>query len=864
MQKLNISLPSLLLSIFFSTISLEAQPYDPNKSVTVYVHGFSPSGYRESGIYGEDEVEPFFEQIPLFLGLPTTVDEEDKFKPNVLSSTTYYGDIAPSYYNEQDMRDIEAVDATYSGGIPRYALIVAKYAKYLMERNGAQQVNFISASMGTLVTRWLIEKDLEGLASGDKIARWLSVEGVLNGNYAASKSLLFKLYDSYEDLSIDTKHMKYEWIKDNLSNPRRVGQSPYYKHILLGAETSTNDQILGSSLTKLGLIHGSFHPNDGYQIDVDTFFEDILAPYRFYGQNPTHTYLHYTHLGVKNAKALWAEVGNFITSNKRVRVTLNNVKVNNIKEKDRWYLKALPAEIIFESKIYSPALSLKWNITDPIAEKLYAGALPPIVKYKKKGETKAVNQVLFDDFVLPQEDTLSVWLNVREIDGDLRYKVYESFKDRDYQNIDTTTISIPLKNGSYSFVSQEFSGDIIVKVIEYPFPLLGEGISEIESSNFNQNEDLILERGDLIVYNRVASKTSSYMKPSLKSLITQYPTLQDSNISGVDVYRVVYTTIGKDGKKVNASGLISIPQDINSSISIISDQHGTIFGKDHSPSKHDPLTTTGTLISSLKKFVVTMPDFIGYGKSSNQQHPYQIKESLGNSIVDMIIATKELLNIKNIPYDNKLFLMGYSEGGYATMATAQTLQNEYPNIEVTAAAPMAGSYDLKTTGDFIFTQNSYTSPHLPIFLIYAYDNYYNLNILNSVVNPPYADAIREYFNEKANGNIIPLDLPKERDLLFQQNFLLSYFSNQSTPLKEKLILNNLYDWTPQMPLRLYHCKGDEVVPVVNSQIAYNNFIQNGSSQVELILKEGGTHGSCSIPFYIDAISWFEKIRSDNP
>lgn len=841
---------------------LHASLYDPNKSVTVYVHGFSPSGYRKSGVYGEDEVEPFFEQIPLFLGLPTTVDENDKFKPNVLSSTNYYGDTPPSYYTKRDILDIEAMDNQYNGGIPRYAMIVAKYAKYLMERNNAQQVNFVSASMGSLVARWIIEKDLEGLASGKKIGRWLSIEGVLNGNYAASKSILFKLYDSYEDVSIDTKHMKYDWIKKNLSNPRRIGQSPYYKDILIGTETSTNDQTMGSALTKLGLVHGVFHPNDGYQIDTDTFFQDILAPYRFFGQNPTHTYLHYTHLGIKNAKALWAEVGNFLTSNKRVRVRLNNVKVNNIKEKDRWYLKALPAEIVFESRVYSPALSLKWGINDAVSEKLYAGAVPPIVKYKKKRETKFVNQVIFDDFVDPQEDSLNIWLNVREIDGDLRYKVYESIKDRDYQNIGDVTFSVPLKNGIYYFQSANFDGGVVVEVIDYPFTLLGESGEAIPTidENYNRDEDQILNRGDLVTYSRVLSKNSDYMSQRVKSLTEVYPSLTDGNVSGVDIYRVVYTTQGEDGENLNVSGLVSIPQNIDKPISIISDQHGTIFGKDTSPSKHDPLTTTGTLISALKRFVVAMPDYIGYGKSSSYQHPYQIKESLGNSVVDMIQATKALLDIKNITHDDKLFLIGYSEGGYATMAAAQSIQNNYPNLEVTAAAPMAGSYDLKTTGDFIFLQKSYDAPHLPVFLIYSYNYYYNLKSLDTIFNAPYADLIRDYFKQKANGNIIPLDLPKERDLLFKQNFLINYFVNQSSPLKDKLFLNNLYDWTPQMPLHLYHCKGDEVVPVENSQIAYDSFIKNGANEVKLILQDGGTHSSCAIPFYIDAIEWFGGMR----
>jgi hypothetical protein len=175
----------LLVSLgFFS--SLQAQSYNPNKTVTVYIHGFDPKGYRESGVFGEDIVEPFFDEIPTYIGIPTTANEEDLNKPNIFASTTYYGDTTPDYYTDADVSELDAVTKKYGGGIPRYALIVAKYAKHLLERTGAQQVNFVSGSMGSLVTRWLIEKDVENLASHKQIARWFSVEGVVNGNYAAS------------------------------------------------------------------------------------------------------------------------------------------------------------------------------------------------------------------------------------------------------------------------------------------------------------------------------------------------------------------------------------------------------------------------------------------------------------------------------------------------------------------------------------------------------------------------------------------------------------------------------------------------------------------------------------------------------
>ena len=440
---------------------VEAKAYDLKDTVTVYVHGFDTQGYRQNGVYGDEKVEPLFANSDYFLG------------DHLIASVGYYGDTPPEYYTQQDIDDIDAVTKQYGGGIPRYAMIVAKFTKHLLVRTGAKQVNFISGSMGSLVTRWLIEKDVEGLASEKKIARWLSIEGVVNGNYAASESLLFKLYDSVEDVSIDIKHMKYNWVTNAFGSPRAVGKSPYYKDILLGFETSTDDHPKEGLLTKLLLLHGQFWPNDGYQISRDTYFSSVLPEYRFMNESPTHTYLHQTHLGVKDSHALWAEVVNFLSSNKRVRITLRNVKVDDIKEKNKWYYKKLPAEVIFESRVYSPALNLFFGMDDPVSERLYDGGVPPIVKYKKKRQTKTVDQVLFDDFVTPYERAMTIQINAKEIDGDLRYKVYESIRDRRYANIGSSEFSVPLVPGVYPFKGDKFSGDVVVEVIEYPFNQVG-------------------------------------------------------------------------------------------------------------------------------------------------------------------------------------------------------------------------------------------------------------------------------------------------------------------------------------------------------------------------------------------------------
>src|SRR5450631_1791039 len=48
----------------------------------------------------------------------------------------------------------------------------------------------------------------------------------------------------------------------------------------------------------------------------------------------------------------------------------------------------------------------------------------------------------------------------------------------------------------------------------------------------------------------------------------------------------------------------------------------------------------------------------------------------------------------------KLFITGYSEGGYVAMATHKALQAQ--GVAVTASAPMSGPYALEAFGDAVF------------------------------------------------------------------------------------------------------------------------------------------------------------------
>ncbi len=439
------------------------------KVITIYIHGYDQIGYKIKGIYGDDD--PIDNQITNFLEFSNIYSQVNpEYIDNTIVSPQYYGDTAPDYYTKQDIKDIENIGI----GIPRYALIIAKYAKHIMEKNGAEKINILSASMGSLVTRYMVEKNLENIASDKKIARWLSVEGVIRGNYAASNKNLVNLVDIFEKQSPDVEQMSYSWIEKNLGNVA-VGESPYYKNIIIGFETSTKDNALNGLLSGWLVLNDKFRPNDGYQVARDTYFRIDNTENMFNNLSPTHTYFNNNHLDLIDNKASWIQAISFFTSKKRVKITLTKATVYDIHEK-RSKLKVggftvgshdfRPAEILFASSVISPKVNDIWGVNRAIDERVLSGGALKIYKYANDGDTQEINQELFNDFIIPSEDILTLNINAYEIDRDIKYNMHELTGNKS-ENLGGDSIDITIQNGTYPISTKDWSGEIKVEVFKY-------------------------------------------------------------------------------------------------------------------------------------------------------------------------------------------------------------------------------------------------------------------------------------------------------------------------------------------------------------------------------------------------------------
>lgn len=324
----------------------------------------------------------------------------------------------------------------------------------------------------------------------------------------------------------------------------------------------------------------------------------------------------------------------------------------------------------------------------------------------------------------------------------------------------------------------------------------------------------------------------------------------------VKAFTLTYTTSYK-GEPVAASGLIMVPVGITSDAPIVSLQHGTEFRKDDAPSVKGGFQ--GLEFFASAGYIALMPDFLGYGTSQSIFHPYYDKAHASSTVIDLIKAAKEFLNQEEIAFNEQLFLAGYSEGGYVTLAAAKEIdENPEHGLNVTAVAAGAGGYDLPGMLAEITSGTYYAYPSYLAFVLMAYNETNDWHKpLTYFFQEKYASALQTFLNGEYGGSYINSKLTTHVPSLFNSDF----FQRLKDPageleLKTALEHNSVAGWKTDVPIRLFHGTKDEIIPFSNSEATLEKFKASGSTNVSLTPIPGGTHGSSFEPMLRNFVPWF--------
>ncbi|AKD58581.1 hypothetical protein SD10_16495 [Spirosoma radiotolerans] len=330
----------------------------------------------------------------------------------------------------------------------------------------------------------------------------------------------------------------------------------------------------------------------------------------------------------------------------------------------------------------------------------------------------------------------------------------------------------------------------------------------------------------------------------------------------VSINRITYQTTLDDGTPITASGIVYVPSQLASpqkAYPLLSFQHPTAYTDAEAPSGNNFASPNFTypLYFATHGYIVACPDYIGYGLTDKLPHNYEHRQTLAQATVDMLLAAKEFLDKKDVTWTKKVFLTGYSEGGFATLSAQKLLEDAHiDDIELAGSSCGAGPYAMPAFFDYLTQKTTVgggVANYIYIWETLSYDRIYGLKKpINYYFRSPYAEQIALSLD---NARSITTSFDKICTDEFRADVL-----NPSSSFRQALSDNDLTNWSTQTPTQLIHSEQDEIIPFLNSQQAYTAMRQRGSSRLSLVALKTGFHVPTEIVFMSRSLSWFDQLK----
>jgi hypothetical protein len=228
----------------------------------------------------------------------------------------------------------------------------------------------------------------------------------------------------------------------------------------------------------------------------------------------------------------------------------------------------------------------------------------------------------------------------------------------------------------------------------------------------------------------------------------------------VQVHSIQFSTQGGAHEQTTSSGALMVPGGPDWRCSgakpVLLYAHGThaehsfnIARLDDSGNAGYEESLTLAALFATRGFIVIAPNQAGYDTSTLGYHPFLNAQQQSGEMIDAWNAGRDALSrvTSGVSAGSKLFLAGYSEGGYVALATLRAMQ-QY-GITVTAAMPMSGPYAVgKELDDNFAGQVNVGATLFGTFLATSYQKAYGT---------VYASPSEVYESQYAQGieNLLP-------------------------------------------------------------------------------------------------------------
>lgn len=315
----------------------------------------------------------------------------------------------------------------------------------------------------------------------------------------------------------------------------------------------------------------------------------------------------------------------------------------------------------------------------------------------------------------------------------------------------------------------------------------------------------------------------------------------------VQAYRLTYLTLDGQGKQILASALVAIPQKPANVLSpVLSYQHATIKLQANAPSSLTDLGSPPVVLASLG-YIVLAADYVGYGVSKESPHPYLLSAPSASAVIDLLTAAKYWRQTQHVPDNKQLFLTGYSEGGYVTMATHRALQagTSLHRSELVRVLAGAGPYNVGVTLD----------EQLKI----VRRDYFPLGEL---LNP----GLLRYLSDADRHNVRDLLLKEvlgsDADAIFMPTVIDNYLADDRSAIQT---LSDVFDWRPEVPVSLFHGRNDLTVSYLSASSTLQAMQARGAGNLVNLTDctaQPAGHLQCVLPYWRFVLDEFAKVAKD--
>lgn len=284
-----------------------------------------------------------------------------------------------------------------------------------------------------------------------------------------------------------------------------------------------------------------------------------------------------------------------------------------------------------------------------------------------------------------------------------------------------------------------------------------------------------------------------------------------------------YPSIDGNWDPITLSGKVMLPAGKRPKRMILV-SHYTVCSDAEAPS--NAFSLEGLLVQ--QGYGLIIPDYLGYGVTANQVHPYLVMDLTARNVVDMYLAVRPWLKAVGYePEHEDIYLMGYSQGGATTMAVEYLIENEYSwdddpdnTIKIHRVFAGGGPYDVQATYERFVTTDVAGYPVAVPLVMQGMILGNNLNIKMTDLMQTWLYAhMDDWINSKkftsAQINSF-IGTTVTHKLLTEE--AMNQKSDNVAELYKAMTANSItsQNWVPQASVYIMHSMDDEVVPYTNA------------------------------------------------